>query len=173
MAVDTHDNFDNMTGGINKVQSAYFCSECGNLYDITNVPPEASESIPSSESSDITTNQSSSAQQTGGKSKGSNIAPSKKIYFVCETCGNTELIKPRTLIVSKKSQDIAKEYFGNENSPENIVNIPVLPHTRDYICPNKTCKSHVKPELRDAVMSRIGNSFRMMYVCTLCLTSWK
>lgn len=164
MAFNTGENIDALIGGVNKVQSTYFCSECGNLYDITNVPPEASESVLSSESP---------AQQTGGKSKGSSIPTSKKIFFVCTTCGNTELVKPRTLIVSKKSKDIAKAYFGNENKPENIVNVPILPHTRDYICPNKTCKTHANPDTRDAVMTRIGNSFRVMYVCTVCVTSWK
>jgi DNA-directed RNA polymerase subunit RPC12/RpoP len=163
MALNTGENIDTLVGGVNKVQSTYFCSECGNLYDITNVPPEASETV-SSESPD---------QQTGGKSKNSSIPTSKKIYFVCTTCGNTELVKPRTLIVSKKSNDIAKAYFGNENKPENIVDVPILLHTRDYICPNKTCKTHANPETRDAVMARIGNSFRVMYICTVCMTSWK
>lgn len=157
--IGTH--IDAMTGGVNKIHSAYFCSECGNLYDISNVPPEASET-PQSETS-----------QSGGKSQSSAIPVSKRIYFVCTTCGNTEIVKPRTLIVSKKSKDIAKEYFSGENKPENIVDVPTLPHTRDYICPNKTCKTHTNPQLRDAVMSRIGNSFKMMYVCTQCLTSWK
>jgi DNA-directed RNA polymerase subunit RPC12/RpoP len=169
MQFNPHGNTNVMSGGMNKIQSSYFCSECGNLYDITNVPPEASETMPVSESFEKQT----SEQQKGGKSTSSIVPLSKKIYFVCETCGNMELIKPRTLIVSKKSQDIAREYFGNENSPENIVNVPTLPHTRDYICPNKTCATHVNPELRDAVMSRVGSSFAVMYVCTLCLTSWK
>lgn len=158
---------DQQTGGVNKVHSAYFCSECGNLYDITNVPPETSESETVSATSVASDN------KTGGKSSTANVASAKRIYFVCETCGNTETVKPKTLIFSKKSREIAKEYFGNDNKPENIAGVATLPHTRDYICPNKTCKTHANPELRDAVMSRIGNSFRMMYVCTLCMASWK
>lgn len=151
-----------MVGGANKMQTAYFCSECGNLYDITNTPPTTSDTIEVDISDTL----------KGGKTK-TNIPQSKQIYFVCTTCGNTELVKPRTLIISKKSKSIADEYVGNYNKPENLVNIPTLPHTRDYVCPNTSCKTHANPELRDAIMSRIGNSFRVMYICTVCMTSWK
>lgn len=171
-------------GGPNKIQSAYFCSKCGNLYDITNINPN----IPTGNTTEIKTVSETNAsseietpkegsitvqKQKGGRINTSDVAQYKKIYFVCETCGNTESIQPRTLIFSKKSQEIAKEYFGNEVSPENIINMPTLPHTRDYICPNSTCKTHAEPGVRDAIMSRVGNSLRMMYICTLCLTSWK
>ena len=154
-------NDDVMAGGVNKVHSAYFCSECGNLYDITNVPPEANDSSLAE----------SPIPQTGGKQKNEQHI-TKKIYFVCTTCGNTEIVKPKTLIISKQSQDIAREYFGNNNKPENIVNSSTLLHTRDYICPNKTCSTHVDPGSRDAIMTRIGNSFKIMYICSLCKTSW-
>ena len=131
----------------NNMHSTYFCSECGNLYDITNVPPDTSESAPKNNT------------QSG-------------IYFVCTTCGNTETMKPRTLIVSRKSQNISKEYFGNDIDPKNLTDVSVLPHSRDYICPNKKCVTHPDPQKRDAVMFRIGNSLRMMYMCTLCNAMW-
>jgi len=139
-----------MYGGASKLHTAYFCSECGNLYDISNEHP-------------ISTTDTDK----------NNIPLNKKIYFVCTTCGNAEKIKPRTLLFSKKSQEISKNYFGNYSNPEHLINSPTLPHTCDYICPNPKCKTHVNPELRDAVMTRIGNSFRIMYVCTICKTSWK
>lgn len=144
-----------MEGGVEKIHSAYFCSECGNLYDITNKPPEETSSL--------------SPSETSNKSKNN----TNKIYFVCTTCGNSEIVKPKTLILSKKSHELSKEYYGHYNKNENIVNVPTLPHTRDYICPNNECQTHSKPELRDAVISRIGNSFKVMYVCSVCLTSWK
>jgi len=144
------------SGGINKLQSAYFCSKCGNLYDITNEPPELSLS---------------STQSSETKVKTS--ASDAKIHFVCTICGNYTQIKPRTLVFSKKSEDITKEYFGDYIKPENLIHVPTLPHTRDYICPNKLCKTHTDPEIRDAVMNRIGNSYKIMYVCVLCLTMWK
>jgi hypothetical protein len=141
-----------MTGGVEKIHSAYFCSECGNLYDITNKTPES-----------ISETETSSSDKTS----------SKKIYFICTTCGNSEIVKPKTLILSKKSHELSKEYFGNYNKNENIINISTLPHTRDYICPNQNCQTHTKPELRDAVFYRLGISFKIMYICSVCLTSWK
>lgn len=126
----------------------YFCSECGNLYDITNgISSETTETKkPKNET---------------------------KVHFVCNTCGNTEAMKPKTLVFSKKSMEISKEYFGNYLTPEAMLNIATLPHTRDYICPNTTCTTHAHPETRDAVMMRIGNSFKMQYVCAICKTVWK
>lgn len=132
----------------NNMHSTYFCSECGNLYDITNVPPDASDTV------------ATKSSPTG-------------IYFVCTTCGNTEAMKPLTLVVSRKSQNISKEYFGNEIDPKNLADVHTFPHTRNYICPNKKCLTHPEPKTRDAVMFRIGNSLRMMYMCTVCNTMWK
>lgn len=147
-----------MSGGVHKIQTAYFCSECGNLYDISNTPPDEQHS----------------EQETEKKSKSKfNVEQSKKIYFVCTTCGNTELVKPRTLIFSKKSSELSKEYFGVDIDPNIIINSPIALHTRDYICPNKTCKSHASPELRNAVMSKFGNSYKVYYVCTVCKSIWK
>lgn len=140
-------------GGIDKIKSTYFCSNCGNLYDITNEPPETSEA-----SENPTRNISTEVN--------------KKIYFVCTTCGNHTQIKPRTLIFSKKSKEMTKDYFGSINI-DNVIHIPTLPHTRDYTCPNKSCKTHSDPDLNDAVMYRIGNSYKMMYICTVCKTMWK
>lgn len=151
----------------------YFCSECGNLYDITNVSPESTQSSETVSEPSRLTNKNST-RSGGAKNKQKDIqSANKQIYFVCKTCGNTENVKPRTLVLSKKSHDVTKEYYGNVIKPENIINIPTLPRTRDYICPNKSCPTHAHPETRDAVMSRIGNSFQMQYVCSVCSTMWK
>lgn len=135
-----------------------FCSECGNLYDISNATHEESSSP-----------EEKQPKQKGGKK---DYVVSQKMYFVCNTCGNTEPIKPRTHIVGKQSDDIAKNYYVSTTRPENLVNIPTLFHTREYSCPNESCSTLKKPETRDAVMNRIGNTFKMQYTCTVCLTSW-
>jgi hypothetical protein len=135
-----------------------FCSECGNLYDISNIAPD-----------DNTTSEEQQPKQKGGRK---DYGIQSKMYFVCSTCRNTELIRPKTLIVSKQSDDIAKNYYVSNTRPENLVKVQSLFHTREYICPNASCTSHKKPETRDAVMSRIGNTYKMQYTCTLCLTAW-
>lgn len=130
--------------------SVYFCSECGNLYDITNIPPEASESV----------------DMPSDKKRGKNI------YFICKTCGHHELMQPHTLLVSKKSKEIAKEFYTSHTKPSDMMSVNVLMHTRDYICPNKECSTHKHPETRNAMMNRVGNTFKMQYICTLCQTTW-
>ena len=135
------------SGGIRKISTAYFCPKCGNLYDITNKLPEETET------------------STEDKIK-------KDIYFICTICGNYEKIEPRTLLVSKKSKEMSKEYIGNNIKPEILIDVPTLPHTRNYICPNKTCKTNSQPETRDAVMTRVGDTFKMLYVCVPCGTVW-
>jgi predicted RNA-binding Zn-ribbon protein involved in translation (DUF1610 family) len=144
----------------------YFCSKCGNLYDITNTPPSASQS---SEQQSI----SDTVQKTSNSKNKKILNENKKIFHVCNTCGNTEILKPGTLIFSKKSQDMTKEYYGNIIKPEYLINCTTLPHTRDYICPNASCPTQAQPQTRDAIMSRIGNSYKMQYVCAICKTVWK
>lgn len=103
-----------------------------------------------------------------------NISSSNgKAIFVCDVCGNSEPIASGTLISSRKSHDISRTYQSFVTPVDNIVNVPTLPRTRDYICPNVKCQTHIKPGIRDAVMSRMGNSMKMMYICTICKTSWK
>lgn len=153
---------DNMIGGVHKLQTAYFCSECGNLYDITNTPPDEQKS-----EQNVGDNGS---HMDKNKTK---IDSAKRIYFVCTTCGNTEMVKPKTCVFSKKSAEISKEYFGNKIDSDVMANSQLLLHTRDYICPNKTCTTHASPETRDAVMSRFGNSYKIVYTCTICKTMWK
>ena len=125
----------------------YFCSECGNLYDITDKSPES-----------LVIN---SPSKTDFK---------YKMYFECNTCGHSTEIKPMTLILSKKSEDISRNYHGNVSEAKNIIKVPTLLHTRNYVCANKSCTTHAHPETRDAVMYRVGNSYKMQYVCTICST---
>lgn len=137
-----------------------YCSECGNLYDITNIPPDVANS--SSEEQSVTKGGSKTLTNTKGP----------KMYFSCSTCGNSEVIKPHTHIIGRQSVDNAKTYNSTTIRPENLINVPVLVHTRDYKCPNPSCATNSKPETRDAVMNRVGNTFKIQYTCTVCLTNW-
>jgi hypothetical protein len=163
-----------------------FCSECGNLYDITNTSPEMAQHSEESETKQEDSTVRTSAKGGRKQSKDTKsktiatqqVTTSKQIggstvaYFSCSTCGNTELIKPRTHIIGRQSDDIAKEYHSTNIRPEHITQVTVLTHTRDYICPNKSCTTHAHPETRDAIMNRVGNTFKMQYTCTVCLTDW-
>lgn len=147
-------------GGINKIQSVYFCSECGNLYDITQNPKKLVHRIPEKNQNANVTNKYSESNKNNA-------------FFICTTCGNTEPIKPQSLIFNKKSLELSKEYNNSFDHPKNLINVPLFLHTRDYICPNKSCQTHTQPQLRDAIISRIGNTFKMFYICSVCSTIWK
>ena len=91
-------------------------------------------------------------------------------YFICKKCGYFEPIKPGTLIFSKTSSDITQEYITDDY--KDVMHDPTLPHTRNYICPNKKCKSHEDYTLREAVFVRVGNTYRTRYICKTCTTTW-
>lgn len=133
--------------------NVYFCSECGNLYDITDTPPETTEQL----------------MQSDEKKK---LHTTKKVYFTCTHCGHYELMPPQTLLVSKTSREIAKSYYANHTKASDMMAVKVLKHTRDYVCPNKECQTHKHPEIRNATICRVGNSFKVQYMCTLCQTRW-
>lgn len=145
-----------------------FCSECGNLYNITNQAPKLEEYS----SDSIITDDATPSKKQKKISQEKKYQHSFPVYFTCMTCGNSVVIKPKTLILSKKSNELTKEYVSDDIKPDIRISLPILLHTRDYICPNKQCSSHPAPETRDAVMNRIGNSYRVQYTCSICKTVW-
>ena len=94
----------------------------------------------------------------------------RNMYFICKNCGNHEVIKDGTIIVSKENtKDIKIESNFN---PKEMLQIKILPRTRDYICPNDSCKSHKNHSERSAVFMRINNTYKMRYICEACETVW-
>jgi hypothetical protein len=48
-----------------------------------------------------------------------------------------------------------------------------LPHTRDYICKNKDCKTNKDYKLKDAKWFRPNkNRYETLYICCECDTIW-
>jgi len=87
-------------------------------------------------------------------------------YFICNNCGYHMKIDSGTLIFSKTSEAITETYVSSGSS--DIINSKILPHTRNYICSNKTCLTHKEPAKKDAVFYRLNNSYIIRYVCTIC-----
>ena len=55
-----------------------------------------------------------------------------------------------------------------------VIHDQTLPHTRNYVCKNKTCESHKNPEKRDAKWFRPNpSSYAIIYGCVTCGTLWK
>lgn len=90
-----------------------------------------------------------------------------KCMFMCMKCGTKEPVVPGTLIYT---ESIA----SNDRHPHmhNMVHSNILPLTRKYTCPAKTCKSHTDPSKREAKMFRVGKTSRVRYICMECSSSW-
>jgi DNA-directed RNA polymerase subunit M/transcription elongation factor TFIIS len=93
-------------------------------------------------------------------------------YIICKNCSYSEKLIKRTMILNKMSK------FSNSQSDNlskyNYMRYDnTLPHTRDYICKNKDCKSNKDSTLKDAKWFRPNqNSYITYYVCCECGTVW-
>lgn len=96
------------------------------------------------------------------------IINTKKSYHVCRNCDNVEEIKPSTLIYSK-----SYTFYNSiiEEDYSYLIHDNTLPRTRNYICPNKKCKTHKNENLNEAIITKNENK-RVIYICTICLTSF-
>lgn len=119
-------------------------------------------------------NTSDTNSETNGKKIGPKPNDSSNAYYICGNCGNKEIIKSGTVLIKHIAHDNT-ESANNQvitKSYKNIVHANYFPHTRRYVCPNKSCVSHKNFEKRDAVFTRIKNSYRVVYVCTACEEQW-
>lgn len=93
-------------------------------------------------------------------------------YYICKNCSHSERLIKRTNVLNKM-------YMGSVSGYNNVemfkyyVNDKTLPHTRDYVCRNKSCQTHNNPEKKDAKWFRTNqNSYTTYYACTVCETVW-
>jgi len=96
------------------------------------------------------------------------------IYFICNNCNSSFEIEPGTIILST-NLDVNNQTIQDYDFSFKIMD-PTLPRTKDFICPNKECKSNDSKEIekgdREAIIFRENKSFITRYVCTTCLTDW-
>lgn len=89
-------------------------------------------------------------------------------YFNCNNCGNIKRIKPGTLIYTKTSNEVSQNYISTNMG--FMSDSKILPHTKNYICPNKACETHKNQRIKDAKMFKPNNSYGVKYICTICKT---
>jgi hypothetical protein len=91
-------------------------------------------------------------------------------YRICKNCSYHEKLVETTLILSRMNTTISASV---EEDYSYMVYDKTLPHTRDYKCKNKSCKTHSEPTLKNAVWFRPKlNSYSTYYGCTYCKTVW-
>jgi hypothetical protein len=53
-----------------------------------------------------------------------------------------------------------------------IINNPILPRTKNYICQNKDCISHQDLDNKKAIIYRVKETFNTFYICCNCKFVW-
>ncbi len=106
------------------------------------------------------------------KNLAQDVKPEDKAIFKCTSCEYTESIKPHAMIISRSSITHGSEVssFTTKKYKEHI-NDPALPHSRNYVCPNKECTSHKDHAKRDVVWFKPEMGYyKTIYICTACET---
>jgi DNA-directed RNA polymerase subunit M/transcription elongation factor TFIIS len=91
-------------------------------------------------------------------------------FFICNNCGFTKKIQPKTLIFSRASESISQTYVSGNY--KDMLHSDILPRTRRYVCPNAECISHKDADKREAVFFRLNNSYKVKYICQACETDF-
>jgi hypothetical protein len=97
---------------------------------------------------------------------------SQTAYIICKNCSYSEKLIKRTLLLNKISKNSITE-FDDLSKYKYMRYDNTLPHTRDYICKNKECKSNKDHTLKNAKWFRPNqSSYVTYYVCCECGTVW-
>jgi hypothetical protein len=95
-------------------------------------------------------------------------------FMICKNCSYFEKIITRTMVLNKMSFNSISNNELNDYSKYKYMRYDnTLPHTRDYICKNKECKTHKNTELKDAKWFKPNqNTYETFYVCCECGIVW-
>jgi hypothetical protein len=100
----------------------------------------------------------------------SNSDENTNFYLFCTNCGYNRPLDTGFHIMSKNPEGVASIHdYSDDSSTRNDIHTGIYPRTREFKCPNDKCESnHGKPT--EACMMRDGDTYKMVYVCTTCLT---
>lgn len=93
-----------------------------------------------------------------------------KFFFVCNNCSTSYVLQPGTSIYSINFDKSVGGMIDEDVSVK--IQDPILPRTKDYICPNKTCESRKDSKNKEAIFYRNGKDYHLKYICTICKTQW-
>ena len=90
-------------------------------------------------------------------------------FFNCLNCGYFKNINNGTILIDNSKIKVNKSKLYYELQTKNNI----LPRTKDYICPNTSCKANKKDFLeREAVFYRKQNTYILNYLCCICNHEW-
>ena len=148
----------------------FFCPNCNNSLSITQNLGGNAQNL--SETPD-TLSTSEDLQQNNDNNNNNNVNLSDKAVFKCSNCGYMKEIEPGTLILSRAGQKSSVEFLSDRFKYSEMVHDLTLPHTRNFICPNKICKSHNDSSIREAVFFKPNkSSYNIVSVGKVCQAVW-
>ena len=97
---------------------------------------------------------------------------SMNAYVICKNCTYSEKLTNRVLVLNRMSSS-KNSSFDNFSKYKYMKYDNTLPHTRDYICKNKSCETNTNYKLKDAKWFRPNNNnYTTFYICCVCDTIW-
>ena len=95
-------------------------------------------------------------------------------FMICKNCSHYEKLTKRTMVLNIMSHNYGSGNELNDYSKYKYMRYDnTLPHTRDYVCKNKTCGSHKDSKLKNAKWFRPNqSSYETFYVCCECGIVW-
>ena len=93
-------------------------------------------------------------------------------YYLCKNCGFNEPIKGQRIIISRLSEEETDTDLQIISKLKNKLHSRIIPRTREYICPNKSCKTH-KDTPNEAVFFKTRDQKQLWYGCTVCEHIWR
>lgn len=92
--------------------------------------------------------------------------------FKCFNCGYVENIN-KTILLYKIDNKLSNSTIKTIEKNNILVNDPVLPRTKDYICKNVNCITHKDKSKKESVFYRDTDSYQLNYICNVCKFSWQ
>lgn len=91
--------------------------------------------------------------------------------FSCNNCGFKDNIT-KTIKLYEINFKTSEKNVTDKDDIKLLVRDPTLPRTKDYNCKNINCITHKQPHKKEAVYTRLNDTFSINYICTTCYTMW-
>lgn len=99
------------------------------------------------------------------------VITSSGAEFRCNNCNNIQPIN-NTVLLYNLNMEEKNTFTRTLEENEFICNDPILPRTHDYTCKNPNCITHKDIKRKESVFYKEKNSFKVIYICTICFFSW-
>lgn len=101
-----------------------------------------------------------------------NSVDENQLYYVCDTCNWRKKVEQKIMLLSRTNASNSQSLYFDINKYKNKSRSQVNYYTVNYHCPNKDCIGNKEHDKHEALIMRLNNGNRVIYVCTACETSF-